>query len=99
MSLLKREARLQQMRDRLSDETGEEREARLQQMRTSQRERRSTEMADETEARLQHDRESRRERRSTETADFNVTDIATGSSEHLASHSSHLFNNTLFKQR
>ena len=49
------------MRDRLSDETGEEREARLQQMRTSQRERRSTETADETEARLQQDRESHRE--------------------------------------
>ena len=33
MSLSKREARLQQMRDRLSDETGEETEARLQYMR------------------------------------------------------------------
>ena len=63
------EARLQYMRDRVSDEAGEEREARLQQMKTSQRERRSTETADETEARLQQDRENHRERRSTQTAD------------------------------
>ena len=51
------------MRDRLSDETVEEREARLQQMRIAQQERRSTETATEMEARLQQDRESHRAQR------------------------------------
>ena len=73
------------MRDRLSDETGEETEARLQYMR----DRVSDETGEEREARLQQMRTSQRERRSTETADETEARLQQDRESHRERRSTH----------